>query len=100
MVDAVDGLDEVALALLGSGQGRMTAAFVGWFGPRGLASVVFALLAVEALGHTDSRVEVTINTIAVTIVFSIIAHGVTARPLATRYVAALHRTPRPSETGC
>ena len=82
----------VALALLGSGQGRMTAAFIGWFGPRGLASVVFALLAVEALGHTDSRVEVTINTIAVTIVFSIIAHGVTARPLATRYVAALHRT--------
>ena len=32
--------------------------------------------------------EVTINAIAVTIVFSIIAHGVTARPLTTRYVAA------------
>ena len=90
----------VALALLGSGQGRMTAAFIGWFGPRGLASVVFALLAVEALGHTDSRVEVTVNTIAVTILFSIVAHGITARPLATRYVAALHRTPRPSETSC
>ncbi len=84
----------VAIALLGSGQGRVTAAFVGWFGPRGLASVVFALLAVEALGHTDSRVEVTVNTIAVTIVFSIVLHGVTARPLATRYVAALHHTAR------
>ena len=71
----------------------MTIAFIGWFGPRGLASVVFALLAVEALGHTDSRVKVTINTIAVTIVFSIVPR-VTARPLATRYVATLHPTAR------
>jgi NhaP-type Na+/H+ or K+/H+ antiporter len=79
----------VALALVGTGQGRPTVAFVGWFGPRGLASVVFALLAVEELGNTDPRVLVAVNTITVTIVFSIIAHGITARPLATRYVAAL-----------
>ena len=78
----------VALALLGSGQGRMTTAFIGWFGPRGLASAVFALLAVEELGTTDPRVEAAVNTIAVTIVFSIVAHGVTGRPLATRYVQA------------
>ena len=57
--------------------------------PAGLASVVFALLAVEELGGTDPRVLVAVNTITVTIVFSIIAHGITARPLATRYVAAL-----------
>ena len=56
-------------------------AFVGWFGPRGLASVVFALLAVEELGGTDPRVVVAVNTITVTIVFSIIAHGITARPV-------------------
>ena len=43
----------VAIALLGAGQDRATAVFIGWFGPRGLASVVFALLAVEELG--DSR---------------------------------------------
>ena len=79
----------VAIALVGSGQGRITAAFIGWFGPRGLASAVFALLAVEELGNTDPRVEAAINTIAVTIVFSIVAHGVTARPLATRYVEAV-----------
>jgi sodium/hydrogen antiporter len=79
----------VALALLGTGQGRPTVAFVGWFGPRGLASVVFALLAVEELGDTDPRVLVAVNTITVTIVFSIIAHGITGRPFATRYVAAL-----------
>ena len=81
----------VAIALFGSGQGRMTAAFIGWFGPRGLASAVFALLAVEELGNADPRVEAAVNTIAVTIVFSIVAHGVTARPLASRYVQARRR---------
>ena len=40
----------VALALLGAGLDWRTVAFVGWFGPRGLASLVFALLAVEELG--------------------------------------------------
>ena len=84
----------VALALVGAGQGRTTAAFIGWFGPRGLASVVFALLAVEELGNADPRVEVAVNTIAVTIVFSIVAHGVTARPLTTRYVKTQHDTRR------
>ena len=81
----------VAIALLGSGQGRPTVAFVGWFGPRGLASVVFALLTAEELGATDPRVVVAVNTITVTIVFSVIAHGVTGRPLATRYVAAVQK---------
>ena len=37
----------VALALLGTGARRPTMAFIGWFGPRGLASVVFALLVLE-----------------------------------------------------
>ena len=35
----------VALSLMGSGFDRVTVAFMGWFGPRGLASVVFVLLA-------------------------------------------------------
>ena len=78
----------VAIALLGSGQGRTTTAFIGWFGPRGLASVVFALLAVEELGGADPRVVAAVNTIAITILLSVVAHGVTARPLATRYVGA------------
>jgi sodium/hydrogen antiporter len=82
----------VALALIGTRQKWATVAFVGWFGPRGLASVVFALLAIEELGGTDPRVIVAVNTIAVTIVFSVVAHGITARPLATRYVAALGST--------
>ena len=86
----------VAIALIGSGQGTATTAFIGWFGPRGLASVVFALLAIEELGDADPRVVTAVNTIAITITLSIVLHGVTARPLATRYVAAIGepRTPQ------
>ena len=86
----------VAIALLGAGQDRATVAFIGWFGPRGLASVVFALLAVEDLGDSDPRVLAAVHAIAITIVFSIVAHGLTARPLAGRYLAAIeHAAVRP-----
>ena len=75
----------VALASIGSGLDRDTVLFVGWFGPRGLASLVFALLAVEELGaDADEAVAV----IAVTVLLSVLAHGATAGPLATRYGAA------------
>lgn len=73
----------VALALAGSGLGRAAAAFIGWFGPRGLASVVFGLLALEELGKSASRPAVA--AITITVVLSVIAHGVTANPLARRY---------------
>jgi sodium/hydrogen antiporter len=79
----------VAIALLGSGRDRMTTVFLGWFGPRGLASAVFALLAVEELGVADPRLLVVLDAITLTIVLSIVAHGLTARPLATRYVQAI-----------
>jgi hypothetical protein len=51
--------------------------------------VVFALLAVEGLGHDDPRLLTAVDTITVTILLSVIAHGVTARPLAARYVDGL-----------
>jgi sodium/hydrogen antiporter len=72
----------VALALTGARLGRSAVAFVGWFGPRGLASVVFALLALEDLGQ-PARPAVTV--IAFTILLSVLAHGLTADPLARRY---------------
>ncbi|WP_104167285.1 cation:proton antiporter [Arthrobacter sp. SX1312] len=72
----------VALSLIGTGLDRPTVLFVGWFGPRGLASIVFALLALEALGHeADDAVAV----IAVTILLSVLAHGLSAAPLAALY---------------
>jgi sodium/hydrogen antiporter len=72
----------VALATVGAGLGRRTVLFVGWFGPRGLASLVFALLALEALGPVaDEAVAV----ITLTVLLSVLAHGFTAAPLAARY---------------
>jgi len=79
----------VAVVLVGTRLGRPTVAFVGWFGPRGLASVIFALLALEELGHHDAAPAVTV--ISITVLLSVIAHGVTAEPLAVRYAAALSR---------
>lgn len=73
----------VGVALAGSGVGRATAAFVGWFGPRGLASVIFALLALEELGEDVAGPAV--SAIAFTVLLSVIAHGASARPLARRY---------------
>jgi NhaP-type Na+/H+ or K+/H+ antiporter len=73
----------VAVALVGTGLGRATTAFVGWFGPRGLASVVFALLALEALDETAAKPVIAV--IAFTVLLSVIAHGLTADPLAKRY---------------
>ena len=75
----------VALALVGAGFSRRTVQFVGWFGPRGLASLVFALLALEALGPVaDEAVAI----VTVTVLLSVLAHGLSAAPLAARYGAA------------
>jgi NhaP-type Na+/H+ or K+/H+ antiporter len=85
----------VALALAGSGLGRAATAFIGWFGPRGLASVVFGLLALEDLGHNAAEPAVT--AIGVTVVLSVIIHGATADPLARRYGPGL--TPAQHDAG-
>src|SRR3981081_4550720 len=60
--------------------GRTAVALVGWFGPRGLASVVFALLALEDLGQHVAGPAVSV--IGFTVLLSVIAHGATADPLA------------------
>jgi NhaP-type Na+/H+ or K+/H+ antiporter len=75
----------VALALIGAKLGWPTVAFVGWFGPRGLASVVFALLALEDLG--EKAASPAVAAITATVLLSVIAHGVSAEPLARRYGA-------------
>ncbi len=75
----------VAIALIGRGFRGKTIAFMGWFGPRGLASVVFTLLVIEELGGTAS-VGIPLFQIATwTILLSVILHGLTARPLAAAY---------------
>lgn len=84
----------VALATIGAGLDRTTVLFVGWFGPRGLASLVFALLALETLGTgADEAVAI----VATTVLLSVVAHGLTSAPLARRYGAfATAAEPEPS----
>jgi NhaP-type Na+/H+ or K+/H+ antiporter len=75
----------VALALAGSGLDRTTVAFIGWFGPRGLASVVFGLIAADTLDSADG--QTVLAAVVVTVALSVLAHGVTAAPFARRYGA-------------
>jgi NhaP-type Na+/H+ or K+/H+ antiporter len=81
----------VAVALAAARLGRPAVLFIGWFGPRGLASVVFALLALEDLAEPAARPAITV--IAVTVLLSVLAHGLSADPLASRYGPRL--TPPP-----
>lgn len=72
----------VVLATRGAGLDRATVLFIAWFGPRGLASLVFALLALEELGEVaDQAVAV----IGVTAFLSVLAHGLSAKPLSDRF---------------
>jgi sodium/hydrogen antiporter len=78
----------VAIAMAGAGFAAKSVAFMGWFGPRGLASVVFTLLALEEL--RGSAVDSPLFEIATwTILLSVVLHGLTARPLAAAYGASI-----------
>ena len=85
----------VAAALAGARLGRPAVLFVGWFGPRGLASVVFGLLALEDVARSAAKPAVTV--IAFTVLLSVLAHGLSADPLAKRYGPRL--TPPPGAAG-
>lgn len=75
----------IALSLLGTGLSPSTTLFLGWFGPRGLASILFALLIVEQLGTAQAHTIMLVTIL--TVGMSIIAHGVSAAPAARRYGA-------------
>ena len=82
----------VTLALLGARLRRDTVGFMGWFGPRGLASVVFTLIAFDALGENNLARDLAEVT-TWTIVLSVLLHGLTSGPLAARYGRRLSRAP-------
>jgi sodium/hydrogen antiporter len=73
----------VAVAMFGMHARRQTVAFLGWFGPRGLASIVFALIVVQEsnLPQTPTILVVTYFTVGL----SVLLHGLSAAPLADRY---------------
>jgi sodium/hydrogen antiporter len=82
----------VAIAMWGSHARRPTVAFLGWFGPRGLASIVFAVIVIEEsqLPHE----HLIVFAIYLTVGLSVVAHGLTAAPLADRYARWYEQHPR------
>ncbi len=74
----------VAIAMAGRHLRPATLAFMGWFGPRGLASVVFTLIAVQEFEHSSAATTL-VQTATWTILISVVLHGVSASPLAARY---------------
>ena len=88
----------VAISMLGTRARPATLAFMGWFGPRGLASIVFAVIVVEEsqLPHQQTI----LLAIYLTVGLSVLLLGLTAAPLADRYgrwFEAHSRASRPPE---
>jgi len=81
----------VAVALAGFRLRRDTVAFMGWFGPRGLASVVFTLVAIEEIARDAAEAGPILEVATWTILLSVVAHGLSAGPLARRYGNAVSR---------
>jgi NhaP-type Na+/H+ or K+/H+ antiporter len=73
----------VAIALAGQGLDARTIAFMGWFGPRGLASVILALVVIEEEPLLAGLEEIFL-VMTVTVLMSVVAHGVTAAPFTRR----------------
>lgn len=80
----------VVLALAGAGLKTGEKLFIGWFGPRGLASIVFAVI---VLGENLPGGDTIVPTAALTIALSVIAHGLSANPLVGWLAARESRAP-------
>lgn len=72
----------IVISLYGTGMRFREKLFLGWFGPRGLASVLFALLIVEQ--YEVAGKEEILACVVLTVILSIALHGITAAPLAHR----------------
>ena len=87
----------VLVCLAGTGFAVRTQLFIGWFGPRGLATVVFALIASEELGDQVGMVHT--GVLGVTVLLSVIVHGVTAPPWSAAYGRWVESRKPLAETG-
>ncbi len=74
----------VAVSLLGSGSRAPTVAFIGWFGPRGIASVLYSFLLLEEATEVPIVGKV-VDVVMLTVALSVLLHGMTASPLARAY---------------
>jgi NhaP-type Na+/H+ or K+/H+ antiporter len=82
----------VALALIGTKLSSATQLFMGWFGPRGLASIVLGLVYLEESAVLPSESTIRL-TVMMTVLISVFAHGLTAKPGINWYVKKIARLP-------
>ena len=81
----------IFLSLTGTGERTESKLFLTWFGPRGLASVVFAII---VLNSGVPAAGTLVMTVVCTVTMSIFAHGLTANPLASALGARIERLKR------
>jgi sodium/hydrogen antiporter len=74
----------VAASLVGTRLRGVSMLFVGWFGPRGLASIVLGLIVVAEAPLLAGREQIEL-VVALTVLLSVLMHGVTAAPLSASY---------------
>ncbi len=72
----------VAVSLWGTHARAPTVAFIGWFGPRGLASIVFAVIVEDT--H-QAHAGAILTACYATVGLSVLVHGLSAAPLVARY---------------
>lgn len=80
----------VAVSLIGTHLRGVSIVFTGWFGPRGLASIVLGLIVVEEAPLLAGRDQLE-ALVAMTVLLSVLLHGVTAAPLSTVYARRVER---------
>jgi NhaP-type Na+/H+ or K+/H+ antiporter len=80
----------VAIALWGTRLSSATVLFMGWFGPRGLASIVLGLVYIEQAMHEEGLSTIRLAVMA-TVFVSIFAHGLSAAPGMERYARKIAR---------
>ncbi|MGI5171708.1 cation:proton antiporter [Spirillospora sp. CA-253888] len=82
----------VVLSLTGTGFDRAERTLIGFFGPRGVTSIVFGVLAVTQLPDEDS--DFVVNVMCAAVLFSVVLHGAAAEPIACRFA---RRTAPPAD---
>jgi len=87
----------VAISLIGSRFNWRTILFIGWFGPRGLASIVFLVIGIEELHAAGVDGGPFASTVVWTVLLSVIAHGLSAQPLAVLFGKAVRALPADAE---
>lgn len=84
----------VAIALIGTRLAPATVTFMGWFGPRGLASIVLALVAIgDGAAGPPAFAPLVIAAVALTVTLSVLSHGLSAGPAVRWYGNAVARLP-------